>query len=105
MSDQVSLTVNGASISVPSGATVAVAVALAGQPCRTSVTGEPRAVMLIAGFGPHWRAVLAQHPNGITGAGAVDGNPQRTQRFGHIQRSTDGGLVGDIGLRKPRAID
>ena len=42
MPDQVSLTVNGASISVPSGTTVAVAVALAGQPCRASVTGEPR---------------------------------------------------------------
>jgi D-hydroxyproline dehydrogenase subunit gamma len=42
MPDQVSLTVNGASISVPSGTTVAVAMALAGQPCRTSVTGEQR---------------------------------------------------------------
>jgi sarcosine oxidase subunit alpha len=42
MSDQVSLTVNGTSISVPSGTTVAVAMALAGQPCRTSVTGQPR---------------------------------------------------------------
>jgi sarcosine oxidase subunit alpha len=42
MPDQVSLTVNGASISVLSGTTVAVAIALAGQPCRTSVTGEPR---------------------------------------------------------------
>jgi len=29
-------------VSVPSGATVAVAVALAGQACRTSVRGEPR---------------------------------------------------------------
>lgn len=42
MPDQVSLKVNGASISVPSGTTVAVAMALAGQLCRTSVTGEPR---------------------------------------------------------------
>ena len=42
MPDQVSLKVNGASISVPSGTTVAVAIALAGQLCRTSVTGEPR---------------------------------------------------------------
>lgn len=42
MPDQVSLQVNGASISVPSGTTVAVAMALAGQLCRTSVTGEPR---------------------------------------------------------------
>ena len=36
------LTVNGASVAVPRGATVAVAVAIAGQPCRTSVRGEPR---------------------------------------------------------------
>ena len=42
MPDQVSLKVNGASITVPSGTTVAVAMALAGQLCRTSVTGEPR---------------------------------------------------------------
>jgi sarcosine oxidase subunit alpha len=42
MPDPVNLTVNGRSVSVPYGATVAVAVALAGAPCRTSVTGEPR---------------------------------------------------------------
>jgi len=42
MPDQVSLKVNGTSISVPSGTTVAVAMALAGQLCRMSVTGEPR---------------------------------------------------------------
>ena len=42
MPDSVNLTVNGRSVSVPHGATVAVAVAIAGLPCRTSVTGEPR---------------------------------------------------------------
>jgi sarcosine oxidase subunit alpha len=42
MSDQVSLKVNGATISVTSGTTVAVAMVLAGQRCRTSVTGEAR---------------------------------------------------------------
>ena len=42
MSNQISVKVNGASISIPSGTTVAVAMALAGQACRTSVTGEPR---------------------------------------------------------------
>jgi sarcosine oxidase subunit alpha len=42
MPDQVTLTVNGATVSVPSGATVAVAMAIAGQACRASVTGEPR---------------------------------------------------------------
>jgi len=39
---QVTVTVNGLPVSVPSGATVAVAVALAGQACRASVKGEPR---------------------------------------------------------------
>lgn len=42
MPDSVNVNVNGQSISVPRGATVAVAVALAAVPCRTSVTGEPR---------------------------------------------------------------
>ena len=50
MSDQVSLKVNGALISVPSGTTVAVAIALAGQPCRTSVTGEPRGPLCAMGI-------------------------------------------------------
>jgi len=42
MPSQISLTVDGSPVLVPSGATVAVAVALAGQACRKSVTGEPR---------------------------------------------------------------
>lgn len=45
MLNQVTLTVNGATVSVPSGATVAVAVAIAGQPCRKSVTGEARTAL------------------------------------------------------------
>jgi hypothetical protein len=36
------LSVNGSPVSVLTGATVAVAVAMAGQACRTSVSGEPR---------------------------------------------------------------
>jgi sarcosine oxidase subunit alpha len=38
----VTLTVNGLPVRVLEGATVAVAVAIAGQACRTSVSGEPR---------------------------------------------------------------
>lgn len=38
----VTLTVNGSSVVVPSGATVAVAIVMAGQACRISVNGEPR---------------------------------------------------------------
>jgi predicted molibdopterin-dependent oxidoreductase YjgC len=42
MLSQVTVTVNGAQVAVPSGTTVAVAVALAGQACRKSVSGELR---------------------------------------------------------------
>jgi D-hydroxyproline dehydrogenase subunit gamma len=36
------LSVNGSPVTVLAGATVAVAVTIAGQACRTSVSGEPR---------------------------------------------------------------
>lgn len=42
VSDQVTVTVNGASVVVPSASTVAVAMMIAGQACRTSINGEPR---------------------------------------------------------------
>ena len=42
MSDEIHLTVNGVEISVPSGTSVAVAISIAGQACRKSVSGEPR---------------------------------------------------------------
>jgi hypothetical protein len=45
MLSQFTLTVNGAPIVVPSGTTVAVAMAIAGRPCRTSVSGEPRGAL------------------------------------------------------------
>ena len=42
MPSQLTVTVNGSPVIVPSGATAAVAVALAGETCRKSVSGEPR---------------------------------------------------------------
>jgi D-hydroxyproline dehydrogenase subunit gamma len=42
MSSQISMTVNGTVVSVPSGSTDAVAMVIAGQACRSSVTGQPR---------------------------------------------------------------
>jgi sarcosine oxidase subunit alpha len=42
MHSEVTVTVNGTQVVVPSGTTVAVAMMLAGQACRTSVSGEPR---------------------------------------------------------------
>lgn len=42
MPDELTLRVNGVPVIVPAGATIAVAVTIAGQACRTSVTGELR---------------------------------------------------------------
>jgi D-hydroxyproline dehydrogenase subunit gamma len=50
MSSAVTVTVNGAQISVPPGATVAVAVAMAGQACRLSVRGSPRGPLCAMGI-------------------------------------------------------
>ena len=41
-SGTVTLSVNGSPVAVPAGATDEVAMAIAGQACRTSVSGEPR---------------------------------------------------------------
>jgi hypothetical protein len=42
MPDLLSLKMNGVTVKVPAGTTVAVAAMLAGTPCRTSVRGTPR---------------------------------------------------------------
>ena len=44
-SSPVTLRVNGSTVAVPFGATVAVAVTIAGSACRTSVGGEARAAL------------------------------------------------------------
>ncbi len=64
MSSPVTLTVNGAPIVVPSGATVAVAVAMAGHACRTSVGGKPRGPLCGMGICFECRV-------------AIDGKPHR----------------------------
>jgi D-hydroxyproline dehydrogenase subunit gamma len=58
MSNSIALRVNGASVSVPSGATVAVAIMIARQACRTSVTGEPRGVLCGMGICFECRTVI-----------------------------------------------
>ncbi|MFZ0412224.1 MAG: (2Fe-2S)-binding protein [Candidatus Acidiferrales bacterium] len=40
--DAITVRVNGRRIQVPTGATASVAMLIAGDRCRTSVTGEPR---------------------------------------------------------------
>ena len=63
MLSQVMVTVNGAPVSVPSGATVAVALAIAGQACRTSVTGEPRGPLCGMGICFECRVAINGRPH------------------------------------------
>ena len=58
MSSQVTVTVNGAPIVVSFGATAAVAVLLAGQACRRSVSGELRGPLCGMGICFECRAVV-----------------------------------------------
>jgi D-hydroxyproline dehydrogenase subunit gamma len=51
---------------VPVGSTVAVAIAIAGQPCRTSVTGEPRGPLCGMGICFECRAVVDGIPHSRT---------------------------------------
>lgn len=62
MPNEFTVRVNGASVSVPAGATVAVAMVIAGQPCRSSVIGEPRGPLCGMGICFECRAVV----NGIS---------------------------------------
>ncbi len=63
MSSEMTVTVDGARVSVPAGATVAVAMMLAGKPCRTSVTGEPRGPLCGMGICFECRAVVNGVPH------------------------------------------
>ena len=61
MSSEFTVTVNGTPVSVSPGATVAVALMMAGQPCRISITGEPRGPLCGMGICFECRAIV----NGI----------------------------------------
>jgi sarcosine oxidase subunit alpha len=62
-SDPITLTVNGTPITAPPGATVAVAMGLAGAACRKSVTGEPRGPLCGMGICFECRAVVNGQPH------------------------------------------
>jgi D-hydroxyproline dehydrogenase subunit gamma len=66
MPSEFTVHVNGAPVAVPAGSTVAVAMAIAGQPCRTSVTGEPRAPLCGMGICFECRAVVNGIPHSRT---------------------------------------
>jgi len=63
MLSKVTLTVNGTPVAVPSGATVAVAIALAGQCCRTSVSGESRGPLCGMGICFECRVLINGKPH------------------------------------------
>lgn len=63
MPSQITVTVNDSLISVPEGATVAVALAIAAQACRTSVTGEPRSALCAMGICYECRVAINGKPH------------------------------------------
>ena len=63
MPSDLTLTVNGAAVAVPAGATVAVAVVLAEQACRTSVIGEPRGPLCGMGICFECRVTINGRPH------------------------------------------
>jgi sarcosine oxidase subunit alpha len=63
MPSEISLTVNGVPVSVPLGASVAVAVMLAGKPCRSSVSGEPRSPLCGMGICFECRVMINGTPH------------------------------------------
>ena len=58
MPSEISVRVNGVEVCVPKGATVAVAIAIAGSACRRSVSGEPRGPLCGMGICFECRAVI-----------------------------------------------
>ncbi len=58
MPEPLTVTVNETEIAVPQGTTVAVAIMLAGQVCRTSVSGEPRGPLCGMGICYECRAAI-----------------------------------------------
>lgn len=62
MPEEISVTVNRQAIVVPAGATAAVAIVIAGQVCRTSVSGESRGPLCGMGICFECRAVI----NGVS---------------------------------------
>ena len=63
MPSDIELMVNEARLVVPAGTTVAVALMLAGQACRTSVKGEPRGPLCGMGTCFECRAVVNGKPH------------------------------------------
>jgi hypothetical protein len=63
MPDEFIVKVNRAPVSVLAGTTAAVAIAMSGQPCRSSVRGEPRGPLCGMGICFECRAVVNGKPH------------------------------------------
>lgn len=66
MSERLAVRVNGKAVDVPAGATVAVAIMLVGDACRTSVTGERRGPLCGMGICFECRATIDGNPHSRT---------------------------------------
>jgi hypothetical protein len=63
MPSEMTITVNGRNISVTTDTTVAAAIMIAGQACRTSVSGEPRGPLCGMGICFECRATINDVPH------------------------------------------
>ena len=63
MPTEITITVNGSPVVVPNGATVAIAVAVAGEACRHSVTGQPRSALCGMGICYECRVTINARPH------------------------------------------
>jgi hypothetical protein len=63
MPDSMLVQMNGVTLSVPEGSTVAVAIAIAGVACRTSVSGEKRGPLCGMGICFECRATVNGTPH------------------------------------------
>jgi hypothetical protein len=66
MPDTIRVTINDRDVEIPAHATVAVALMIAGAPCRLSVTGEPRGPLCAMGVCFECRAVVDGVPHART---------------------------------------
>jgi sarcosine oxidase subunit alpha len=63
MPERITVTVNGRSVAVRAGATVAAAMMIAGSDCRKSVRGEPRGPLCGMGICFECRAMIDGIPH------------------------------------------
>lgn len=63
MLNQITVTVNGSPIAVPHGATVAVALCIAAQACRMSVSGQSRSALCAMGICYECRVAINGKPH------------------------------------------